>query len=356
LSNECDGSTPATASRRYDAGVEDVVILPLVLIALAAKYLYRATLSLLIHILDYAFPILLQLARFPLFTVRIIGDGIAALLKGVVRFLPVSGMKREAWRELVSRHWAWLRQKLSYKAFEEALHHAFEAGMAWVFRNCKSLTPRAALLVLAGAVLWLPISFGVATAMHAVLFAKVASWPAWMQLLHPLATVVAKSKLLVLPVYPAAWPQAKKHSFVQAAFRFYRYLTSLYLMQKTGYRFRQAERAVEKMLDALGRGAVSVGLDRLSQSLLAWLDAVTTRIGKVSRAAATGTVEGLSKVPLIGAIVLSYAAHYDRVEQQHAERLSEKVSNFFGRWSEKFTAEYYEAKEREEAAKSVAGA
>jgi hypothetical protein len=173
LSNEHDGSTPATAPRRYDAGVEDVVILPLVLIALAAKYLYRATLSLLIHILDYAFPILLQLARFPLFTVRIVGDGIAALLKGVVRFLPVSGTKREAWRELVSRHWSWLRQKLSYKAFEEALHHAFEAGMAWVFRKCKSLTPRAALLVLAGAVLWLPISFGAATAMHAVLFAKV---------------------------------------------------------------------------------------------------------------------------------------------------------------------------------------
>ena len=40
--------------------------------------------------------------------------------------------------------------------------------------------------------------------MHAVLFAKVTSWPAWMQLLHPLATVIAKSKLLVLPVYPAA--------------------------------------------------------------------------------------------------------------------------------------------------------
>jgi hypothetical protein len=127
-------------------------------------------------------------------------------------------------------------------------------------------------------------------------------------------------------------------------------------MQKTGYRFRQAERAVEEMVGALGRGAASVGLDRMSQSLLAWLDAMTTRIGKVSRAAAAGTVEGLSKVPLIGAVVMSYAAHYDRAEQQHAVRLSEKVSNFFGRWSEKFTAEYYEAKEREEAAKGVASA
>src|SRR6266481_2141321 len=66
---------------------------------------------------------------------------------------------------------------------------------------------------LAMQIVWLPISFGAATAMHAVLFAKLTSWPAWMQLLHPLATVIAKSKLLVLPVYPAAWPHAKKHPF-----------------------------------------------------------------------------------------------------------------------------------------------
>ena len=32
--------------------------------------------------------------------------------------------------------------------------------------------------------------------------------PSWIQLLHPVATVIAKSKLLVLPAYPAAWPQA----------------------------------------------------------------------------------------------------------------------------------------------------
>src|SRR3979411_966995 len=57
--------------------------------------------------------------------------------------------------------------------------------------------------------------------LHAVLIAEAASLPPWMQLLHPLATIIAKSKLLVLPAYPAAWPQAKKHPFVQASFRFY---------------------------------------------------------------------------------------------------------------------------------------
>jgi hypothetical protein len=113
--------------------------------------------------------------------------------------------------------------------------------MAWVFRECRHLTPNAALLVILCAVLWLPISFGAATAMHAVLFAKVASWPAWMQLLHPLATVIAKSKLLVLPVYPAAWPHAKKHPFVQLVFKGYETIKCLSVIRKVGLRYRQAE-------------------------------------------------------------------------------------------------------------------
>src|ERR1700730_7615205 len=111
--------------------------------------------------------------------------------------------------------------------------------MEWVFRACRTLTPGGALLVIAGAVLWLPVSFGAATAMHAVLIVKAASLPPWMQLLHPLATLVAKSKLLVLPVYPAAWPQAKKHPFVQTMFGCYAYLTSLHLALKTAHRYRQ---------------------------------------------------------------------------------------------------------------------
>ena len=80
--------------------------------------------------------------------------------------------------------------------------------MEWVFRKCRTLSPRTAFYVIIAAILWLPISLGVATTMHALLLANAASLPAWMQLLHPFATVIAKSKLLVLPVYPAAWPQA----------------------------------------------------------------------------------------------------------------------------------------------------
>jgi hypothetical protein len=339
---------PAPAQSRYDAGVEDLIILPLAALAVAARRLGRAALSALIHILDWAFPILLQVARFPLFTVRMIGDGVTAVLKGIVRFLPVSGTARDAWRQRVSEYWAWLRQKFSYRAFEEAVHHVFEHGMAWTFKTCRTLTPTGALLVIAGAVLWLPVSFGIATALHGVLIAKATVWPAWMQLLHPFATIIAKSKLLVLPAYPAAWPQAKQHSLVQAAYRLYQWLAAHYLAQKTGYRYRQTERAATDGALALRRSADDIGLRQLSGRLLDGLNDLAARTAKGARIAVRRTLRGLSALPLIGAIIRRYETQYDEAaDQQDPARLSERVRGFFERWSIKFSAEHYETKDVE---------
>ncbi len=203
------------------------------------------------------------------------------------------------------RNWSWLRRKISYRAFEQAVRVAFESGMAWVFRKCRHLTPNAALLVIVGAVLWLPISFGAATAMHAVLFAKLTSWPAWVQLLHPLATVIAKSKLLVLPVYPAAWPQAKKTSFVQLVVKSYEDINRLYGIKKVGFRYRQAETAGFAALERLKRTAC--------------LASVATWLRK---------------------------AHV--AEHLGVEKPTQKLRSFFLRWSIKFSAEYYEAQERQD--------
>ena len=135
--------------------------------------------------------------------------------------------------------------------------------MAWVFKTCRAMTPRTAFIVLIGAVLWLPISFTIATVMHAVLIAKALSLPAWMQLLHPVATVIAKTKLLVLPVYPAAWPQAKQHPAMQALIRFWNYLAAHYLARKSAYRYRQTETAAARIGDALRHTAAATGLSRL---------------------------------------------------------------------------------------------
>jgi hypothetical protein len=231
------------------------------------------------------------------------------------------------------------------------VHQAFEGGMAWVFRKCRTLTPRTALLVITGAVLWLPVSFGLATAMHAVLIAKAMSLPTWMQLLHPFATIIAKSKLLVLPVYPAAWPQAKQHPFVQATFQFRRYVASLLLMQKVRCRYRQTEWAVLEAADGLGRAAAIVGLKHASKAFLAGLGRMATWTARVFRAAMTRTVASLSRVPLVGSTVTTYAARYASAGQHRDERLSERASDFFRRWSIKLSAKYYEEKEMEEIAK-----
>ena len=120
-----DRETTATKSQpgsygSFGVGVEDIVFLPLVAIAVIEKVVLRALLTILIDIIDWLFPILLQVMRFPLFTIRILGDGIAALLKGVMRFLPIGNMRRQAWQGSISRNWAWCRQSLSYHAFEES--------------------------------------------------------------------------------------------------------------------------------------------------------------------------------------------------------------------------------------------
>ena len=289
---------------RFRGALDDVIIIPLVFVTLAANKILRFILSILMRLLDYAFPLVMQIVWLPLFAAKVLGNVIVTVINGALRFLPLSETKRRQWSISIRRKWSWLRRKISYRAFEQAVHIAFESGMAWVFRECRHLTPNTALLVILGAVLWLPFSFGVATATHAILFAKVTSWPAWMQLLHPLATVIAKSKLLVLPVYPAAWPQAKKHPFVQLVFKSYETFKCLYVIKKVGFRYRQAEIAGTVAVERLERTA---GLT----SAMTWL-----RNAHVSK-------------------------HFG------VEKPTRKLRSFFSRWSIKFSAEYYEAKERQ---------
>ncbi len=296
-------SPARTKESRFRGTLDDVIIIPLVLVTLAVNKILRFILSILMRLLDYAFPLAMQIVWLPLLATRVLGNVIVTVINGALRFLPLSETTRRQWGISIRRNWSWLRRKISYRAFEQAVHIAFESGMAWVFRKCRHLTPNTALLVILGAALWLPISFGVATAMHAVLFAKVTSWPAWMQLLHPLATVIAKSKLLVLPVYPAAWPQAKNTSFVQLLFKSYETIKRLYVIRKVGFRYWQAEIAGIAAVEKLERTA---GL----ASVVTWLR----------------------------------KAHV--AERFGVEMPTQKLSSFFSRWSIKFSAEYYELPRR----------
>ena len=331
--------------RPPSAGLDDLIIVPLVLVAVAVSKLLKGVFSILIYVLDYAFPILLQLMRIPLLTARLVGDGMEFFFEGVLQCLPVSRAKRDAWRARMRQQWIWFRRNISYQAFERALHRAFEAGMAWVFRKCRRLTPGAALLVIALAFLWLPVSFGTATALHATLIARAKSLPAWMQLLHPFATFLAKSKLLVLPVYPAAWPQAKQHPIVQRFFQFCRYCMSLDVIQKVQYRYQQTERGAAAMANSMGRAAVRIGLADWFKTMLVPLTDMLTWMRRPWPDVMLRLLETFSGGPLASSIMNRYFARYGRV---YSTAPSEQVRGLFERWSIKFSADYYEAKDREQ--------
>src|SRR6478735_2237527 len=109
MNDQQHGPSQALEQHPFGAGLDDLIIWPLVLIAFTTRRITQKIVSLLITIFDYAFPVLLQLVRFPLFAARILGDGIVALLSGVVRFIPMPAARREAWRALIRQSWAWLR-------------------------------------------------------------------------------------------------------------------------------------------------------------------------------------------------------------------------------------------------------
>lgn len=333
------------AARPPSAGLDDLIIVPLVLVAVAISKLLKGVFSILIYVLDYAFPILLQLMRIPLLTARLVGDGMEFFLEGVLQCLPLSPAKRHALRARVREQWIRFRRNISYQAFEQALHHAFEAGMAWVFRKCRRLTPSGALLVIAVAFLWLPVSFGTATALHATLIARAKSLPAWMQLLHPFATFIAKSKLLVLPVYPAAWPQAKQHPIVQRFFQFCRYCMSLDVIQKLQYRYQQTERGAAVVANNVERAAVRIGLADWFKAMWIPLTDMLTWMRRPWPDVMLRLLEAFSGGPLVSSIMDRYFARYGRA---YSTPPSEQVRGLFERWSIKFSADYYERKDRDE--------
>ena len=89
-----DPAGPTRQAESFRAGLDDLVIVPLVAVAFVVWRVVRRIFFILVDIIDFLFPILLQVMRFPLFTLRIIGDGLAALLKLIVRILPVGGDRR----------------------------------------------------------------------------------------------------------------------------------------------------------------------------------------------------------------------------------------------------------------------
>ena len=88
----------------FRAALDDVIIIPFVFAGLIASKILRFILSILIRLFDYAFPLAMQLVWLPLFAAEVLGDGIVAIINGVLRFLPLSETKRRQWSEAIRRN------------------------------------------------------------------------------------------------------------------------------------------------------------------------------------------------------------------------------------------------------------
>src|SRR6201997_2221185 len=85
-------------SRRFRGSLDDVIIIPLVVAALAANKILRFILSILMRLLDYAFPLAMQIVWLPLLAARALGNVIVTGISGALRHVPLSETSRRRWR------------------------------------------------------------------------------------------------------------------------------------------------------------------------------------------------------------------------------------------------------------------
>jgi hypothetical protein len=97
-------------------------------------------------------------------------------------------------------------------------------------------------------------------------------------------------------------------------------------------------------------------LSRLGAAIVGGINAAVAWLAGMAWRASSRTVDFLARFPVFGGVVQRYTAHYDEANRTPAQKFSERTRGFFQRWSVKFTAEYYKDKERQDAAKGVAGA
>ena len=106
-----DDRHPAwTEESRFRGALDDVIIMPLVLVTLAANKILRFILSSLMRLLDYAFPLAMQIVWLPLFAARVLGNVTVTAISGALRL--VAARSKRA-RRNVALHFCSQRQVLS---------------------------------------------------------------------------------------------------------------------------------------------------------------------------------------------------------------------------------------------------
>src|SRR5205807_6725799 len=128
-------------------------------------------------------------------------------------------------------------------------------------------------------------------------------------------------------------------------FQFCRYCMSLDVIQKVQYRHQQTEGGAAVVAASVGRSAVRIGLADWFKATWVPLTDMLTWMRRPWPDVMLRLLETFSGGPLVSSIMDRYFARYGRV---YSTPPSEQVRGLFERWSTKFSADYYEAKDREE--------
>jgi hypothetical protein len=120
---------------------------------------------------------------------------------------------------------------------------------------------------------------------------------------------------------------------------------SLDVVQKARYRYQQTERGAAVVANSVRRAAARIGLVDWFNAMRVPLTDMLTYIRKHWPDVMLRLLETFSGAPLVSSIADRYFARYGSV---YSMRPSEQVRGLFERWSIKFSADYYEAKDREE--------
>jgi hypothetical protein len=82
-----DYHNPAwTEESRFRGAFDDVIIIPLVFVTLPANKILRFILSIVMRLLDYAFPLAMQIVWLPLFAAKVLGNVIVTVTSPAVGF------------------------------------------------------------------------------------------------------------------------------------------------------------------------------------------------------------------------------------------------------------------------------
>ena len=119
-------------------------------------------------------------------------------------------------------------------------------------------------------------------------------------------------------------------------------------LRKVRYRYQQTERGAVVVANSVGSTAAGIGLAGSFKAMWGPLTDMLAWMRKPWPDVMLRLLEAFSGAPLVGSIMDRYFARNGSV---YSTRPSEQVRGLFERWSIKFSADYYGAKDREEGRK-----